>query len=434
MTFLDRINQNYFNNGLSPEVLLLLDPINRERIEVQNWVERMSRQMKNQRFRAQDFNELKAWVVGSIVTNLLPGAWRGYVPPITLKGRHAAIDDYMESNRWKRLSAGDHLLDLGCGFPPHTTIDTAKRFPGVHIKGADPSFGRYQVKDTNDDYACFDHEIELLYFQPGSNEPERWEALFKDAEATKEHFRRHLIPVLQSLPGKEDELGTAEHGGFTVIENPVLEYTRPNLEFDQRGIGSSNLGNFQVARCFNVLCYFNRDFREETLAWMPGVLDEGGIFLTGMNWTRSRHARYAVYRKENGKMIPREFAFSIENVRPLEIVAWFALHDDDYCTAAVAELVGTIRDDEDFCSSIDQRMDELLVRAGFKPRSENGYLGGLSETADPSTLDTVAELVGKALEREGYAQKAAEVLNNAGYNAWVNCIGHVAVDPKDLNI
>jgi hypothetical protein len=434
MTFLERINQNYFNNGLSPEVLLLLGPVNNERVEVQNWVERMSRQMKNQRFRAQDFNELKAWVVGSFVTNLLPGAWRGFVPPITLKGRHAAIDDYMESNQWKHLKAGDHLLDLGCGFPPITTIDTSKRFPGVQITGADPSFGRYLVKDSNGDYACYDHETELLYFQPGLNEPDRWEKLFLDQEATNEYFKNHLIPALPKLPGNQNEMASVEHEGFTIIENPVLEYARSNLTFDQQGIGSPDLGNFQMVRCFNVLCYFNRSFRENTLAWMPTVLEEGGIFLTGMDWTRSRHARYAVYRNENGRLVPKEFAFSIENIRPLEIVAWFALHDDDYGTAAVAELVSTLRTDEEFCSSIDQRMDELLVRAGFKPRSENGYLGGLNETADRSTLDTVAEKVGRALEREGYAHRAVEVLNKAGYRAWINCVGHVAVNPQDLSV
>ena len=401
MTFLDRINQNYFNNGLSAEVLLLLGPVNNERVEVQNWVERMSRQMKNQRFRAQDFNELKAWVVGSIVTKLLPGSWRGFVPPITLQGRHVSIDDYMESNQWKQLKAGDNFLDLGCGFPPLTTVDTAKRFPGVLMKGADPSFGRYLVKDIYGDYACFDNKAELLYFQPGSNEPDRWNKLFNDAEATREYFLNHLIPVMSLLPGKEGVLGTAEHEGFTVIENPVLEYARPNLIFDQRGIGSPGFSRYQMVRCFNVLCYFNRAFREETLSWISEVLEEGGIFLTGMDWTRSRHARYTVYRKEKANLIPKEFAFSVENIRPLEIVAWFALHDDDYDTAALAKLVGIIRDNDVFCNAIDQRMDELLVRAGFKPRTEQGYLGGLNETADPMTLDTVADRLGGALEREG---------------------------------
>ena len=211
MTFLDQINENYFNNGLSPEVLILLDPINTERIEVQNWVERMSRQMKQQKFEAKDFNEVKAWVIGSFIAKLLPGAWRGSVPPITLQGRHALIDDYMESNQWRRLMVGDHLLDLGCGFPPLSTLDTAKRFPGVQIKGADPSFGHYLVKDPNGDYACFNSEAELLYFQPGSNEVDQWEKLFNDHEETSEYFRKHLMAVKHDLPEKENEFGSIEH-------------------------------------------------------------------------------------------------------------------------------------------------------------------------------------------------------------------------------
>lgn len=434
MTFLDQINENYFNNGLSPEVLILLEPINTERIEVQNWVERMSRQMKHQKFEAKDFNEVKAWVIGSFIAKLLPGAWRGSVPPITLQGRHALIDDYMESNRWRQLKAGDHLLDLGCGFPPFTALDTAKRFPGVQIKGADPSFGHYLVKDSNGDYACFNSAAELLYFQPGSNEVDRWENLFNDHEETSEYFRKHLMAVLNDLPGTENEFGSIEHDGFIIHKNPVLEFSKSNLEFVQKGIGSDGLGQFQMVRCFNVLCYFDQEFRDNTLNWMTSVLDEGGIFLTGMNWTKSRHARYTVYRNESGQMVPKEYAFSIENVRPFELVSWFALHDDDYCTAAMAELVGVIRSDEDFCNSIDERMDELMVRVGFRERSELGYLGSYSETADPSTFDTSAEVIGKALEREGYAQRAVDVLIKAGYRAWVNCVGHVAIDPAGLSI
>lgn len=434
MTFLEQINRDYFDHGLSPEVLILLEPINNERLEVQNWVGRMSRQMKQQRFDAKDFNEVKAWLIGSFIAKLLPGAWRGSVPPITLQGRHSLIDDYMESNQWKRLQAGDHLLDLGCGFPPLTTMDTAKRFPGVEIKGADPSFGRYLVKDPNGDYACFNSKMELLYFQPGSNEIDRWDNMFDDPEATTFHFRQHLVAARESLPGVKNEFGSTEHDGFIIDENPVLAYTKPNLLFEEQGIGSDSLGRFQMVRCFNVLCYFDRSFRENTLDWLTNVLDEGGIFLTGMNWTKSRHARYAVYRNENNKMVQKEFAFSIENIRPLEIVSWFALHDDDYSTKAMAELVGVIRADDELRTSIDNRMDELLIRAGYKPRTESGYLGSYCETADPTTFDSASEIVGKALEREEYPQKAVEVLKKAGYNAWVNCIGHVAVDPAGLSV
>ena len=117
-----------------------MEAINEERPEVQSWIERMARQMKAQRFDGRDLNEVLAWVLGALLAKILPGAWGGAVPPITLEGRHTAIDDYLERNPWRALVSGDRFLDLGCGFPPLTTMDSAKRFPGVQLTGADPSF------------------------------------------------------------------------------------------------------------------------------------------------------------------------------------------------------------------------------------------------------------------------------------------------------
>ena len=78
------------------------------------------------------------------------------VPPITLEGRHSGIDEYMARNRWRKLEKGNRFLDLGCGFPPKTTLDSAKRFPESQLTGADPSFGRYLVQDPNGDYGIED--------------------------------------------------------------------------------------------------------------------------------------------------------------------------------------------------------------------------------------------------------------------------------------
>lgn len=432
MQFMERINKEYFDGALSSAVMDHMEAINEERPEVQSWIERMARQMKAQRFDGKDLNEVLAWVLGGLLAKILPGAWGGRVPPITLEGRHATIDDYLEKNPWRALVSGDRFLDLGCGFPPMTTLDSAKRFPDVQLTGADPSFGRYLVKDPNGDYACFGPDAELIYFQCGSNEGERWNALFLDPEATRDRFRSLLLEVRDRLPGDESTFGSAETQGFEVIENPVLEFASSNLRFEQRGVGSDGLGKYEMARCFNVLCYFDRDFRHHTLEWLGGVLEEGGLFVTGMNWSRSRNARYATYRAEDGILIPKEFAFSVENIRPVEIVTWFALHDDDFETATLAELIGTIRADDGFRGDFDARMDDVLASTGYTARLDKGYLGGADEGVDTASFDTISETVGEALEADGYAQRAADVLTTAGYEAWVNCVGHIAVNPAGL--
>lgn len=199
---------------------------------MQAWIERMARQMRAQRFSAQDLNEVKAWVLGAFLARILPGAWGGSVPPITLEGRHVRVDDYLERNRWRPLGAGDRFLDLGCGFPPMTTRDAARRFWDVRIVGADPSFGCYLVREPNGDYACFDDAFERLYFQPGANDGERWDALFNDPETTRERFLSCLRDAVADLP---EEFGSTEIRGVTVIQNPVLEFATDNLASTRLG-------------------------------------------------------------------------------------------------------------------------------------------------------------------------------------------------------
>jgi SAM-dependent methyltransferase len=432
MSFLQRVNQDYFDGDLSPQVMELLDPLDEERPEVHQWIERMARLMQRQHFHPHDFHEGLAWLLGGFLGKILPGAWGGAVPPITLEGRHARVDDYLEGNQWRPLRSGDRFLDMGCGFPPMTTLDSHRRFPGVDITGADPSFGRFLIRASNGDYAAFTAEMELLYFQCGSNEAERWDALFSDPEATRERFRDVVVRARPQLPADDTAFGSTEIDDFTVLLNPILEFTTEGLDFRQQAIGSDFEGSFDVLRCFNVLCYFDQPFRTRAIEWAGNVLNEGGIFATGMNWTHSRHARYSVYRRERGAMVHKEYAFSVENIRPLEMVPWFTLHDDDYCSATLAELVRTVRSDRSFRSDFDSRMDELLLPTGLFIRRDDGYLGGFEEDADPETFDSLAETIGGALEAEGFNERAVGVLEAAGHTAWINCVGHIAVEPGSL--
>ena len=431
MPFLDHLSETYFDGRLSPEVRGLMAPLADERDEVQEFIERMCRTMRRQEIGAEDLSETLAWAIAYFLPKILPGAWGGSVPPITSEGRHRTIDDYLECNPWRALGPGDRFLDLGCGFPPVTALETARRFPDVLVTAADPSFARYLVRHENGDYACFGPHTELLYFQPGANAVERWEGLYLDPEDTRSRFRGPLLAALEERGGVSTGRARWEHGGFTVVEDPILDFSAENLTFAQEGIGAEGLGNYEAVRCLNVLCYFDRAFRDRTLEWMADVLVEGGILVTGVNWAGSRHSRLTVLRREGGSMAAREFTFSVENVRPLEMAAWFALDDDDYELAALAELIGVIRSSGEFRRSFDNRMDELLAATGFTSRRANGYLGFLDQTASSDPLQASAT-VGRQLEEEGFAEGAAEILRTGGYDAWVNCVGHVAVDPEGL--
>jgi chemotaxis methyl-accepting protein methylase len=74
-----------------------------------------------------------------------------------------------------------------------------------------------------------------------------------------------------------------------------------------------------VIQCMNVLMYFDHAFRERTLVWATSLLRPGGLFICGNNWAYSTSSRYTVYQEQDGLLVPREFAFSIDNIRPVAI-------------------------------------------------------------------------------------------------------------------
>ena len=430
MSFVSDLNARYFEGGLSSDVLALLAPIDDQRPEVRDFVARACTLMQQARIPAQDFSEGLAWVIGYFLPNILPGAWGGAVPPITQEGRHAAVDEYLARNSWRPLADGDSLLDIGCGFPPMTTLDSARRFPGVRITGADPSFGKYLVREDGGDYAVFDDAGSLLYFQAGATDVDRWDELYRDTEATRTRFLGRLNSLRPRLPENDGSENVIEQDGAELVRNPVKEFERANVSFEQFGFGAEGKSGFAAVRCFNVLFYFDDAFRNEALNWLADVVVDGGIFVSGANWSRSRYARYSVHQAEAGTMKAREFAFSIENVRPLELVSVFTLHPDDHDARLMSTLIGVLRDDDEFRKDIDRRMDEVQAEMQFCPRKPDGYLGSIPEGVDAKVMNSAADITGSALERDGFHQRAAELLERHGYRAWVNCVGHVAIDPE----
>ena len=48
--------------------------------------------------------------------------------------------------------------------------------------------------------------------------------------------------------------------------------------------------------------------------------------------------------------------------------------------------------------------------------------------------DSAPNNINRALENEGYLEAAVDILNNNGLEAWVNCAGHIAINPEGLNV
>ena len=426
-TFAGTLNRTYFDGRLSPAVLGHLTAAGDQRDEVRSFIERMCRNFHAGRIPAEDVSVFVARLCDQVLPGLLPGAWDGMVPPITVSGRHRLIDDYASHNRWLTLPASPAFLDLGCGFPPTTAIETAERFPSWRVTGLDQAFWPYLVVGEGGHYACFDHDLTLRYFQPANVGPQAWNDFFRDRAATRARYGDALRALLVGQP----EAGEGQHieiqrDGFILQVNPIRRFERANLTFLAGDARHADLRDIDVARCFNVLIYFDAAFRAELLQALGRILKPGGLFICGYDWAETRMARYSVYQNDDGVLRPREFAFSIDNVIPLGL-AWYALHDDDEDMRRLVESVSVLRRDSEFMAAFGPGYGALLSDLRLCARGADGYLEDIEPGIAQAELDRrYSELLRRCDERD-YPGLAVAALRRAGLNAWKNEVGHIAV-------
>jgi SAM-dependent methyltransferase len=374
-TSVEQLCDRYFNARPTAEVLELLRSVESGPPGVRAFAERALWLMKISCLGLENVSTAMAFWIGSVIRHILPDGPEGKIRPITSAGRHLRIDDYLAGNTWAELGAGSVFLDLGCGYPPLTTIDTAARFPAWRVVGAEPRF---------DDY-------------------------IRDAAKTS------VTPVTE-----DDEAARSR--------NTLRSLELANLSFIQAAIGEP-LPEADVVRCMNVLMYYSPGFRSDVESWLMGILRTGGLFLCGTNGSRSFESRYSVYRKEDGRLVAREFAFSLDNLRPFAGGPWLALHDGERETWMLARLVGMLRSDERFRQDYDRRLDELLASNNILYRGPDGALRIPPDPVPPQEWVTAYERVSHCMEAEDFVNRAVLVLESAGLRAWLNVAGHVAIDP-----
>lgn len=422
----EKWNETYFNGRLSSAVLSQLATLEQSarHPEVRAFLERAFCHMQRARFPATAFTVELATQFGHVV-QMVQDAWQGTVPPFTLEGRHHKLDNYLESHPWFQANPSGTFLDVGCGFPPLTTVATAGRFPNWQVIGIDPALPHYLVQEEHGDYALFDENGALQYFQGGHG---RALAVWRDPVSAREHFTdlwRHWRPQLAA--GSPEAAASVGNGRVRLVQNPVRHYERSNLVFRHGRIGALALPASHVIRCFNVLFYFDGPFRQQALAWFASLLVDGGLALCGVNGFHSTRCRYTVYRQQGADLVETEFAFSLDNVRPLGGISWSAFHDDDEEVSRLAALVGVIRSNASFQHDFDARLDVLLTEAGLFHYGHDGYLREMPTAMTPSEREKHQYDIGEQLDQEGYTTAAVAVLQQAGHQAWRNSAGHIAV-------
>ena len=419
---IDTWNDRYFAGQLPDRYLDALASLPMDREDVLVFMERSFGLMQMGKFEATDLTEFQCTVYGSLLAPVLPAAWDGRVPSITVPERHTRIDDFILDNRWRPNEPG-LFLDIGCGFPPQTTLDSVKALDNWRILAADPSMPACVVYDSEKNYATFDSDGEVVYFQPAVPNVENWSALLTDRDATLRRFRDLRDGLLPEL----GDAAEVERDG-TVLVDPIRLYSGDHLSFQVGGIGQVDIQEVDAVRCFNVLFYFNPAFRRDALSWFGKILKEGGLAITGVDWIYTTDARYTVYQRVGDRLIPREFAFSIDNLCSFTPIPWFTIDPDDHETLVLNELLCELRSQDHFLDRLNEVSDALRKEHDLWPRGEDGFYIEPDTALEPTELYGRLRSISYALDSE-LAPVAVETLKALGRDAWINDLGHVAVQP-----
>ena len=423
--FVDHFNREYFDGGLSSDVVERLRLLPVERDDARAFLERLGRLARASGLDARDVSPFQADILASLIARLLPGTWDGRIPPITIPGRHRKIDELVGRVCGKR----GRLLDIACGFPPFTSVDTAIALPGWDIVGVDRSLPEYLVEDGLGNYAVYDATGAAQYFQPIAPTAESWVTLLNDTNASRRRLERllqELLEVRRAQGASGEPAERVEHDGARLVVHPVSEYTRPNLRFVRSDLDEVEAEPADVVRCFNMLMYFDDAFRERSVRHFASLLSDGGMAICGTDWAFSMEARYATYRKTGSTLVPQEFAFSLDNLVPIGIATWYTLQPDDRDAAMLATLCGVLRSNRSFFAEYARSADALRAELGLCPRQPDGHFADIDKSIPAAELwQRAAEFPDRLSERLG--ARAVQVLAEAGHDARMNEAGHVAV-------
>ncbi len=427
-TSIEQLCDHYLGGRPAATVLQALKPLAQERSEVRDFTRRVVRLMGIAQVGPRNFSPMAAFGI-SMAKEFLPGAWGGKIPPITAPDRHKAIDGYISSNRWRTFGPGTVMIELGCGFPPTTAVDASKRFPDWQIIGADPFFDPYLLYDRDQSYTCFDENGQVRYFQLQPTATIKTMVDYQNLRARAPDLFAQLLP---KLPPDNGEMCTAEADGAQLIRWPLRQWESGNLKLVQAGIGSPSLPEADLIRCFNVLMYYGTGVLREFETCAASQLHEGGLAIAGANSPNGSEVYYGVYRKEAGQLVEKELAFSVDIIRPLGLMPWFALHDDCGTNLRLAQVVRRIRSDSEFCTAFDNAMDQFLMESGLLIRDAEGCLISPPVPLPFDKMSQIMATTGDQLDREGFTMRAAETLGRQGVRAWRNEVGYLAIDPATL--
>lgn len=394
----------------------------------QNFILRTLRLMRKAGQSATDFSPWHIWELSTVIPRILPDSLGGIIPPFTNPGRHAVFDEYIKTSFSPPRNKQGVLIDIGCGFPPLTTVDTSHSFPDWKVFGIDQHFAPFVVIDPNGHYGCFGEDGTFHYMQPRFGAPDT-SNFYTDHISTKNRFKGAFDKLYPMLKTADDKTGFYEKNGYKLIQNPIKEFETEQLIFHEAKLEKCLLPSAHVVRCMNVLVYFKSQDRVPMIIQAGSKLQEGGILVAGTNHGSGSYRRYIVYQKQGAHLHPVEFAFSIDVLRPLSVVPWFTIHEDDSEATLLAELAYCIRSNGDFWQKFSGRVDFLFEQHDICLRTDKGFLDTPQLQKPRQEQRKLHSKLWQKVTNEGYVGSAVDALCAAGYNGFENKVGDIAIRP-----
>lgn len=309
---------------------------------------------------------------------------------------------------------------------PVTTSDTAGSLPDWRVLGVDHSFPDYIVYNEEGHYACFDETGRFQYFQALMTPSGR--ALYQDPKGTRMAFEDLFLKLEKQMAEEDNKSREVEANGCRLIRNHIRDFETRNLGFLKSDIMEARPPSAQVIRAMNLFIYFEPGIRKVMIEQICGHLCDRGLMIVGTNGLGIQ-ARYLVYEKTAGGPVPAEFAFSPDNLGPISFMSWFTIHDNDPEALLLARLSGTIRSSDPFWPEFSGEVERLLARNDLCRRGADGFFQVPDREIQYSDYLARASDMWAEMDSKGYIDGAVDILKQAGFEAWKNKVGDIAVRP-----
>jgi len=457
----EKWNQQYFDNHLSETCQMRLATMDFSNKQLVDFVNIVFHFMKLANFNAKNFYpDLATWFA-TYISSYLPRADQTHIN-LTGEGRLASIDEYFHKHPDYDQEKKLQYLDVGCGIPPYTTIETAKMFTNWEIEGIDPEFPYYVLFDKDGHAGCYDSRKKLIYTHfvyskintctPAQRNyiANRIATTWKTVKGSikkllpGEYFvnkgriikpegaQKKPLAFLKTISDKmsaREDINFSEHE-FRLINDPLIHNQRSNLTFKRCDFeGFHGTQKYDIIRCFNVLLGENAVIHQ-AIDKAAQLLKPGGIFIYGAATEIGLAVSYVTYKKQGEKLTPDEFSFTVDHLRPIMLAVFWSYSIARYDRFLLSKLIALFANDKRFMQAFSKRYDALLDKSGLAERDANDYLYVSRDFFLPDKLKVWIGICDKLLKE--FSDDIIKVLTNNKLQARMNHLGHITVALSSL--